>query len=459
MTAAHRRFILFFIISFLLANTSFSQTLKGTVLQKSFTGPITGKTVYYNIYLPDGYNEPATKYPVVYMLHGWTQDRGGTQNTIVPQSFENAVDSGIIGKFIIVFAEGYNDSFWGDSKDGSKPAETNIVKELIPHIDATYRTLADRKNRVVQGFSMGGFGAAKFISKYPDLFSVAILYDAAILKWNEMKLVFPNIASGVYGNDENYFNQYSPWYWTPLNASKMKDSVRIRFVVGYYPSLNSPYKNLLNSNLITNEYVETGCPHDLNCLLSKEGLNSAKFISQSIPATYSISGKVTYANSSNSPMPFLQMNLLGSYLDHIQSYILYTNEYGEYLYNNLPNGTYYISNISSFLGKQDFNGVNSTDALQIRKYLVDASSLDSMQMAAADINGDKRVTSTDALLLRKSIAGIDSSYAIGNYILNQTGIQIFGSNAVNNIKVIKKGDVNSSYTPLVPISAKKEEKP
>ena len=349
--------------------------------------------------------------------------------------------------------DGYNDSFWGDSKDGSKPAETNFIKELIPYIDANYNTIADRKSRVIQGFSMGGFGAAKCISKYPELFSTAILYDAAILKWNEMKLVFPSVASGVYGNDENYFNQYSPWYWTPVNAAKMKDSVRVRFVVGQYPVLNTPYRDLLGTYSISKEYVETGCAHDLNCLISKEGENNAKFIAQSIPPTYSVSGKFAYANSNNTPLSLIYML---AKIINTKLYIGYTDYSGNYSVDGLEKGMY------AFLAPENhykWGGVNSTDALAIRRYLASLVTLDPMQLLAADINGDGKVTSTDALLLRRRIAGIDTSFAAGDWIYNNFDFEIKNLNMVKDIKVICRGDVNASYIPQTAAKPKEDEKP
>jgi endo-1,4-beta-xylanase len=57
-----------------------------------------------------------------------------------------------------------------DWKDGSAPMETIIVKELVPHIDATYRTIATREGRLLDGYSMGGYGAARLGFKYHDLF-------------------------------------------------------------------------------------------------------------------------------------------------------------------------------------------------------------------------------------------------------------------------------------------------
>ncbi len=138
----------------------------GTLLEESFLGPITQRTVSYNIYLPDGYENGNEHYPVVYHLHGLGGDQGGGQNTAVPQSFEAARQAGVIGPVIIVFPNGYVDSFWADSWDGAKPAETNVALELVPHVDSHYRTIAHRGGRVIEGFSMGAFGAAKFAAKF-----------------------------------------------------------------------------------------------------------------------------------------------------------------------------------------------------------------------------------------------------------------------------------------------------
>jgi len=55
-----------------------------------------------------------------------------------------------------------------DSRDGKYPLETVIVSDLIPHVDAACRTIAAREGRGLDGFSMGGFGAAHLGFKYPD---------------------------------------------------------------------------------------------------------------------------------------------------------------------------------------------------------------------------------------------------------------------------------------------------
>ena len=81
-------------------------------------------------------------------------------------------------------------TMYKDSYDGKYMGETNIIRELIPHIDGTYRTIAARYGRCIEGFSMGGRGSTRLAMKYPDMFCslfdqsgnvmhVADLYDPA----------------------------------------------------------------------------------------------------------------------------------------------------------------------------------------------------------------------------------------------------------------------------------------
>lgn len=55
--------------------------------------------------------------------------------------------------------------------------ERVTIQELIPHIDATYRTQACRKGRAIEGFSMGGYGAIKWAIRYPEVFCSAVSYS------------------------------------------------------------------------------------------------------------------------------------------------------------------------------------------------------------------------------------------------------------------------------------------
>ena len=64
--------------------------------------------------------------------------------------------------------------------DPGRPVETAFTKDLIPHVDAAYRTVADRTGRGVGGYSMGGYGAIRYSLAHPDLFGAAIVLSPAV---------------------------------------------------------------------------------------------------------------------------------------------------------------------------------------------------------------------------------------------------------------------------------------
>jgi|CXWL01.1.fsa_nt_gi endo-1,4-beta-xylanase len=252
--------------------------LNGRVEQHSFVGPVLGNTVLFNIYLPEEYDTGAERYPVIYFLHGLNGSQGGPPNTVVPRSYEDALAAGIIGPVIVVFPNGYLDSLWADSIDGAKPAETDVVRQLIPHVDANFRTVACANSRVITGFSMGGFGAPKFYAKFPELYAACVAYDGSLADWDTLVVVRPDWALALFGNDEAYFDQYSPWHWSTVNASMLLPRNDLRLVVAEEVDANRQFRDHLTALGISTDYVETGCPHDMNCMLAAQGMNSAAFI-------------------------------------------------------------------------------------------------------------------------------------------------------------------------------------
>jgi enterochelin esterase-like enzyme len=259
------------------AGTALGQ-LRGRVEQHTFTGPLTGRSVSYNIYLPEGYSTSTARYPVIYHVHGIGGNQGGQQNTTVPASFETALAQGVIGPVIVVFPNGSTNSWWADSIGSAKPADTDVARQLIPHVDATYRTIPTRGARIIEGFSMGGFGATKFYSKYPELFAACVEYDGAIVTWPVMLQFHAADATEIFGNSETYFNQFSPWSWCSANAATLRAGAPIRMVAGALVGGNRQFRDFLTGLSIPVQYVETGCAHDIVCLFNAQGAASAAFI-------------------------------------------------------------------------------------------------------------------------------------------------------------------------------------
>jgi poly(3-hydroxybutyrate) depolymerase len=125
-----------------------------------------------------------------------------------------------------------------DWKDGSAPIETIIIKELIPHIDTTYRTIASREGRLLDGYSMGGYGSARLGFKYTELFSALSIMGGGPLQAELIqapragRLRAAELLQKVYGGDQEYFRSVSPRRLAKENAEAISKGSLIRMVCG-----------------------------------------------------------------------------------------------------------------------------------------------------------------------------------------------------------------------------------
>ncbi len=253
----------------------------GRLEKLSFPGPISKRDVLFNVYFPAGYDSDTTRrYPVVYRLHGKTDSRD-TRNDLITSNFEAALKKGLTCPFIIVFPEAMYNSFYADSKDGTKPVETQIIRELLPHVDASFRTIADARARVLYGWSMGGYGAMEYMTKFPELWSVAVGHDAGIRSWLGLDADL-DVKQGIFGNDEHYYDVYSPFANLAKNADQVRGRIATRLVVAHWLDMNRTYRDLLKGSNIDLSYVEVACDHNEQCVVDAAGLDSWSFIYQSV---------------------------------------------------------------------------------------------------------------------------------------------------------------------------------
>jgi enterochelin esterase-like enzyme len=151
--------------------------------------------------------------------------------------FDEAIRAGKIPPMLVVFPNGLH-SLWVDSKDGRMPVETIVVKELLPHIDATFRTIATREDRIIEGYSMGGYGAAHLGFKHVDVFAtVSILAGGPLQReFTVAPRVGPrgreHTLRTVFGGDHDYFRAQSPWVLAEQSAAALGSRSRIRLVIG-----------------------------------------------------------------------------------------------------------------------------------------------------------------------------------------------------------------------------------
>lgn len=231
------------------------------VTQGFFDSRAGGVRVSYHVYLPAQYAlEPERRFPVVYWLHGSGGGVGGIPR--LSQHVDAAISAGKVQPFIVIFVNGLKNGMYVDWKDGSAPLETMIVRELVPHVDATYRTIANRQGRLLDGFSMGGYGAARFGFKFPELFATVSIMGAGPLQVDlqgnaprATKQRAADVLNASYGGDPAFFLQVSPRTLAAQNARVIAQSVRVRMVIG---SRDETFDN----NLAFHEHLKAlGIPH------------------------------------------------------------------------------------------------------------------------------------------------------------------------------------------------------
>jgi endo-1,4-beta-xylanase len=191
--------------------------------------------VGYTIYLPPNYATASVRYPVVYWLPGGGCTEQPDSLSIAQDllgGIDAAIRKGRLPPLIFLVVNGGRYTRYYDSLDGSIMMETTVIRELIPHIDATYRTLATREGRAVQGGSMGGMGSLKFAFKYPELFSSAVAFCPALLDADANMERNPTLIPALFNGDKALFTKDSPAAMLVTNADNIRGKLAIKIVIG-----------------------------------------------------------------------------------------------------------------------------------------------------------------------------------------------------------------------------------
>jgi enterochelin esterase-like enzyme len=162
------------------------------------------------VYLPAGYGESSKQYPVIYFLPSPFENyRAAFDQRDAQGSFDRAIAARVIDKFIFVSMDMTTPlgSSWYVNSPVTGNWEDFMVQELVPYIDANFRTLANRDSRGIAGDFMGGYGAIRFGMRHPDVFgSVYALHPV--------------------GTGSGLLTMYSRPNWDLLANAKSLDEVR-----------------------------------------------------------------------------------------------------------------------------------------------------------------------------------------------------------------------------------------
>jgi enterochelin esterase-like enzyme len=160
-----------------------------TLLYRSRSNAVTRELT---VYVPPGYDQARNRrYPVLYLLHGFANDhhswhRYGRANDIL----DNLLAQKKIEPFLVVMPLGYGGASVngdgtgvpqaGDVRGDVSLYERDLLEDVIPLIERTFRTIPDRKHRAIVGFSMGGGQAGRIGLRHLETFSQVGLMSAGM---------------------------------------------------------------------------------------------------------------------------------------------------------------------------------------------------------------------------------------------------------------------------------------
>lgn len=182
----------------------------GKVEQILFPSKSTNTSRRAFVYTPPSYTkDEKNRYPVLYLQHGWGEDETawsnqGHANLIL----DNLIAAGKIKPFIIVMTYGMTNDvrMGGMASFKIEPFQTVLIDELIPYVDANFRTVADQPHRAMAGLSMGGMETKTITLARPDVFSHYALLSggtyapADIKDKSKVKLIF--VSCGSFENPD-----------------------------------------------------------------------------------------------------------------------------------------------------------------------------------------------------------------------------------------------------------------
>lgn len=238
--------------------------------------------VGYNICLPPEYRDEKKRFPVIYYLHGYE----GNESSYLDYAKYWRQSLSRSGPMILVFVNGGETSFFCDAPDGSIMGET-VVKELISHIDQTYRTIARREGRSLHGYSMGGFGALKLAFKYPDMFGSVVAYGATLSSAEQMKKHLEKVYTKTFGGDKARFDANNPLALLERNAKEIRQGIAVGLFVGSkdeFLSANRQLHERLKALRVRERFEEIpGARHKKEAIYEKAASRGFAFTAENLP--------------------------------------------------------------------------------------------------------------------------------------------------------------------------------
>lgn len=253
------------------------------------------KMVKSPVVLPDSYNPSGKSYPVIYLLHGGQ----GSYRDWLSKLKDKLLLHKLADQYqvIIVTPDGGTTSYYFDSPlDKTSQYETFISKELIQKIDETYRTIKDRKGRIIAGLSMGGHGAMFISARHPDIYcaagSMSGVMDINTATWNvpaDFAKSRDKNFERLLGPPKDTVNRYREYCAVGLVDKMKANDVKLIFDCGADDIMIRPNREL--HKLLT----ENGTPHDY---IERPGKHEWPYWENAVSYQFLFFQKVFQANGS-----------------------------------------------------------------------------------------------------------------------------------------------------------------
>lgn len=207
---------------------------------------------------PAAYKKKKAHFPVVYLLHGYS---GWYANWIirVPQLKEQADKLALI---IVCPEGGYSSWYYDSPADSTMRYETHIVAEIVPYVDAHYRTIATPGARAITGLSMGGHGGLFLGLRHPGVFGACGSMSGAVdvntlrSKYEIMKLLGDTLAY------PQRWKEYSVYYMVEQHAGTKQPIIFDCGVSDFFYESNKLLHEKMLRLKIAHDYIERPGNHD-----------------------------------------------------------------------------------------------------------------------------------------------------------------------------------------------------
>jgi len=161
-----------------------------------------GEQVRYLVHLPPCYEAYPTKaFPTLYLFHGWPLDEWHWDDLGIDEWSDDWASRGIIGPYIVILPGVSRDGLYVYSSGGDHSFEGFVANELVPAIDAAYRTIPTASSRAVGGISRGAVWALEIALRHQDLFgsvgahSPALAPNRPLPQYDPFRLVQEGVSS------------------------------------------------------------------------------------------------------------------------------------------------------------------------------------------------------------------------------------------------------------------------